>query len=465
MDSLKLAEMLDAIRSGEPNIHSILIIRHGVLIMEAYFDPFHAEAPHELASCTKSVTSALVGIAIDKGLMKGASQPAYELFPEVILDDERKQEITVENLLTMTSGLEWPEWEHEYRSPVNPYSATTYMPDSAQYFFDQPLIEQPGVKFNYNSGGSHMLSVMVSRAADMSTLEFARRELFTPLGISVVQWPKAEDGVNLGGSGMRLLPRDMAKFGQLYLQKGQWDGRQVISEAWVNASTQPHSSPEAGMNYGYQWWIPQDKGYLAMGWGQQNIWVLPEQDLVVVITAGMKNDLLLPHAKIIDQYILPAVKSDSSLPPDPQGEAQLAAELFSAQYPAPQLVKPLPPIASQIVGKTYLVTGSSITLGLQSFLIEKFTDTEMLIDVSLTHEDLKLRAGLDGVFRRSPTETGEIALQAYWEGEKTLVLTWQNLQSAEHALIHITFQGNDLVVTVDLYVEGISETSDGTLLN
>jgi len=466
MSSLKLAEMLAAIRSAsdfnERNIHSILIVRHGRLVMEAYFSPFHAGAVHQLASCTKSVTSALVGIAIGQGLLKGVDQPAWELFPEVTLDDPHKKEITVEHFLSMSSGLEWPEGEIEYRSPNNPYSATSYLPASTQFVFDQPLIRTPGTQFNYNSGGSHMLSVMVNRASGISTLEFARRELFAPLGISTTRWEKGEDGVNLGGSGLFLLPRDMAKFGQLYLQNGRWDDKQVVPQKWVHASSQKHISLRSGVDYGYQWWIPQGKGYVAMGWGQQNIWVLPEQDMVVVFTAGMKNNQWLPHQQYLDKYILPAVKSTQPLPANPQGEAKLAAELEAVQNPEPKPVKPLPQVATQLIGKTYLVTGASITLGLQSISILGYTPNEALIRVGFTHEDVDLRAGLDGVYRRSPTKTGEIALKGNWEDDHTFALDWQDINSAEHALIHLTYQEDALRVKVDLHVEGISEESEGS---
>jgi len=464
MDSRQLAEMIAAIRAEGRNIHSLLVARHGHLVLEAYFDPFYAEAPHRLYSCTKSVTSSIVGIAIGKGLLQGVDQPVYELFPEVALDDPRKQEITVEHLLSMSSGLEWPEGEIEYRSPNNPYSATSYLEHSAQYVFDQPLIEQPGTLFNYNSGGSHLLSMMVSRAAGMSTLEFARRELFAPLGISVAEWDKTEDGMNSGGTGLRLLPRDMAKFGQLYLQGGRWDGQPVIPEAWVIASSQPNISFQDGIEYGYQWWIPQGKGFLAQGWGQQDIWVLPEQDMVVVVTAGLRNDTWLPYAQYLDTYILPAIKSSEALPPDPEAETLLAAELQAAQHPAPQPVQPLPPLAEQLVGKTYLVTDASITMGLQSITIKGFTPDEMQIEMGVGNEDMLLSAGLDGVFRRSPTETSEVALKGTWEDEQTLALTWQDVTSAEGASMRLTYQGEELLVQVDLFVEGIGETSHGSLL-
>lgn len=466
--SNKLAEMLMAIRMSphfnDRNIHSILIVRHGHLVMEAYFSPFHANAVHQLASCTKSVTSALVGIAIEKGLLKRVDEPVWELFPEVNLDDPRKKTITIDHFLSMSSGLEWPEGEIEYRSPNNPYSATSYLSASTQYVFDQPIIHTPGTQFNYNSGGSHMLSVMVSRASRMSTLEFARRELFAPLGIADVRWDTGEDGINLGGSGLYLLPRDMAKFGQLYLQNGRWDEKHVISPYWVKASTQKHISLRPGVDYGYQWWIPVGEGYLAIGWGQQNIWVLPAQDMVVVITAGRKNDQWLSYQGYMDKYILPSIKSEWTLPANPQGEEKLIAELEAAKNPLPHPVKPLPQVAQQIINKTYLITGASITLGLQSITIQGYTPNEALIRVGLTHEDVDLRAGLDGVFRRSLTKTGEIALKGTWEDEHTLALDWQDVNAAERALIHLTYQGESLHVKVDLHVEGISEESEGSLL-
>jgi CubicO group peptidase (beta-lactamase class C family) len=464
MDSSILAKMINAMRSDGRNIHSLLVVRHGVLVLEAYFNPFHKDAPHMLASCTKSVTSALVGIAIEKRLLQSASQPAWELFPEVTLDDPQKKDITVENFLTMSSGLEWPEWETDYRSPNNPYSATTYLQNSTQWVYDQALIHKPGTVFSYNSGGSHLLSSMVSRAAGMDTLEFARRELFGPLGISQAGWDRAEDGVNLGGAGLSLLPRDMAKFGQLYLQNGNWDGHQVVPEAWVKASTEAHIPYQPGTEYGYQWWIPKGKGFTAWGWGQQNIWVVPQQDLVVVITAGMSNQRFLPNGELLSGYIIPAVRSNQALPPNPQAEAQLDKQLKLAQNPPAQPAAALPPITRQITGKTYLVTDGSITLGLQSFLFKDFSANEAHVIIGVTHEDMEVRAGLDGVFRRSPIKNGELALKGRWLNDHTLELTWQDLHNAERAVLRLDFQGEELVVDVDLLIEGIHETSHGHVM-
>ena len=461
MDSALLADLLGKIESDGNHIHSLLIVRHGHLVLEDYFDPFDKNTAHQLASVTKSFTGALIGKAIEKGYLKGVDQPLYTFFSDVTLDDPAKKAITIGNVLSMSSGLDWPEWDNEYRSPVNPYSTIIYENDSAKYFFDQPMAHTPGKVFNYNTGGSHLLSAVVTRASGESTLDFAKKELFGPLGISDVKWETAEDGIYKGGAGLSLRPRDMAKFGQLYLQQGIWQGQPIINKDWINQSAQAHATYSPTVKYGYQWWLPQSKGMVAVGWGNQNIWVLPQADMVVVFTAGVKNEQLLPHATYLDHYILASVKSDKALPANPSGYAKLQKTIALNGHPQAKPVHPVPATAQSLVGKTYLVTDASITLGLQSMTIKRIGANDMEMTIGLTGEDDDLKVGLDGIYRRSPTKTGEIALKGDWVDDHTLDLTWQELGSPENAKLRVSYQGEKIEVKVDLWVEGISETSHG----
>ena len=465
LDSGLLADMVSDIRSNGSKMHSILIARHGVLVFEVYFDPFYNGAPHQLASCTKSITSALVGIAIGKGLIQGMDQPVYGFFPDLALDDEAKKAITLEHLLTMSSGLDWAEGGNDYRSPVNDFTAINYESNPAQYFFDHPLAQKPGSTFVYNSGGSNLLSLIVSKTSAMDTLDFARQELFGPLDIKQVNWEKTETGARQGGAGLQLLPRDMAKFGELYLQHGRWLDRQIVPAEWVGQSSIARMAVTNGIQYGYQWWIPDGEGFTASGWGNQNIWVLPEQDMVVVFTAGTKNDKVLANKDYLDRYILPAVQSDKALPDDPEKFDLLQAEIQKAQHPTPQAVKDIPGGVKELIGKTYLITDSNITLGLQTITIQKIEADQMTMQIGLTGEDADLLVGLDGVYRRARTKNGEIALKGYWEDERTLVFDWQALDAAESARLHIRYEGQKIRVKVDLWIEGFSEESEGEILD
>jgi len=267
MDSAQLIQMLDAVTARRLDIHSILIIRHGYLVAEVYYGSNSPTLKHELYSVTKSFTSALVGIAIQKGHIAGVSQPVLDLFADrqVANVDARKKAMTLEHLLTMSSGLDWPESGSAYTTTANPYVGMMRSPNWVQFVLDRPMAQPPGAVFNYNSGASHLLSAIVQKTTGTSTLAFARENLWKPLGITDVAWGADTSGIAVGGSDLRLTPRDMAKLGYLYLRGGVWDGQQIVPAEWVKTSTTKHiTSGNAGLDYGYQWWIWPD-GFAAQG--------------------------------------------------------------------------------------------------------------------------------------------------------------------------------------------------------
>jgi CubicO group peptidase (beta-lactamase class C family) len=302
MDSAKLDQMAREIDEKKIPIKSVLVIRHGFIVAEKNQFPATKNTTYELYSCTKSFTSTLVGIMVDQGLLK-LEQPVLSFFPDKTFEnvDERKKAMTVENLLTMTSGLEWNEGDRVYQEM---YTSA----DWVKYVLDKPMAAQPGTQVVYNSGSSHVLSAIVGQAAGMPTLEFARKYLFEPLGIKNPTWTWNADsqGNPIGGWGLQLSTRDMAKLGYLFLHEGQWDGRQIVSAEWVkNATTDRMPNKAVGEDgYGFQWWTIGDKGYAAQGRYGQIIYVHPELDLVVVMTAQLDNSA--PEWDLINQYIIPA---------------------------------------------------------------------------------------------------------------------------------------------------------------
>ena len=307
MDSQQLAKMFESIKQQDLNLDGVLIIRHGTIVTETYFPPFQQDTKHELYSCTKSFISALMGIAIDKGYIDGIDQPMLDFFPERTFanSDARKTAMTLENLLTMTSGLDWEEGD-----PI--YAQMMRSPDWVQFVLDTPMAVEPGSQFNYCSGCSHVLSAIVQATTGTSTLDFAQAYLFEPLGISDVYWYADPDGIANGGWGLRLTPRDMAKLGYLYLHHGVWDGQQIVSTEWVSASVKAHVQAEDELDYGYQWWVyPALNAYTARGRGGQLIFVMPDLDIVVVFTAEIEDGHVL--LELIEDFIVPAAQGDSSL--------------------------------------------------------------------------------------------------------------------------------------------------------
>ncbi len=326
MDGNKLGEMVDYINVNKIPIKSVVVVRHGYIVLDKSFTGSHSM--NNLKSVTKSFSSALIGIAIDKGYIDSVDQTVLSLFPgrEIANLDARKSAMTVEDLLTMRAGLDWPSGPCWWLDGAECADYTTQImledEDSLQFILDQPMANEPGTTFVYTSGASHLLSAMISETTGLSALEFAKENLFKPLGIQNVSWQKDGEGLNMGWTDIALHPHDMAKFGYLFLNEGRWDGEQVISAEWVQNSQKPHAETinKIQPNYGYQWWVNPELGfYNAAGSGGNYIIVHPEQDMVVVFTGNLKGVLGqekwwegIPE-ELIRVYILPAVYGDPIL--------------------------------------------------------------------------------------------------------------------------------------------------------
>ncbi|WP_340024323.1 serine hydrolase [Paenibacillus sp. FSL K6-1096] len=304
------------------DLRSCLIQRQGKLIFEYYRDQ---HIPSELAkinSCTKSILSALIGIAIDKGLLSGVSAPLREFFPQLTRDaDSRKQHITLEQLLNMSAGFRWTEF-----GGANSFPKMTRSSHWINYVLEQPLAEEPGVRMEYNSGISQLLSAILVQAAGRSTAEFAEEFLFGPLGIREYEWETDPQGIHTGGYGLKLRPADLLNFGQLYLQEGIWQGVQLLSGSWVKQSVQPamETEPPRHGGYAWHWWTESmirrsgsDESviadyYYARGYAGQFVYVLPALQLVVVLTQDNKRGRNNPPPDVFRDYLSPLLKATSS---------------------------------------------------------------------------------------------------------------------------------------------------------
>lgn len=303
MDPSMLEKMQAEIDDQHIQLHSLLILRNGVIVWEKYYDGYTADTKHAMYSVTKSFVSTLVGIAIDQGKIESVRQPVRDLLPGRTFQnsDERKQAMTLENLLTMSSGLSWIEGDATYSKM---YASA----DWVQMVMDLPMAAESGKEFLYCSGCSHVLSAIVQNAAGESTLKFAEKNLFQPLKITNQRWEMDRKGIAIGGWGLNITPRDMAKLGYLYLNQGAWDGKQVVSSSWIQAATSRHIDTDGDLGYGYQWWIyPTHDAYAALGRFGQTIFVAPGLNLIVVTTAQIEEGHD-PIFGLIDDYILPAVK-------------------------------------------------------------------------------------------------------------------------------------------------------------
>jgi len=275
---------LRAAASELPQLRSLLVGWRGRLAAEYHARGVRPDAPANVKSASKSIISALVGIAIDRGLIKSVAEPIATYFPELRRDpDPRKHAITIEDLLTMRAGLESTSGRN--------YGAWVRSPDWVRYALRQPMVSEPGGAMEYSTGSSHLLSAMLTKASGMSTLQFAQESLAAPLGFRLAVWPKDPQGIYFGGNEMLLTPKQMIAIGELYLHRGRVNGRQVVPAAWVDASCVPRTTSawDSDRQYGYGWWI-QDfdhgKACFAWGYGGQYILVFRDLDLVVAATSS-----------------------------------------------------------------------------------------------------------------------------------------------------------------------------------
>ncbi|MFX1319212.1 MAG: serine hydrolase domain-containing protein [Promethearchaeota archaeon] len=289
MNSAILQQLHTHIHTNELPLDSYLVIRHGYIVYEDYPGSYEVHNSHILHSVTKSFTSALIGIAIDQGYISSVDTPVVSFFTDRTIAnlDARKERMTVENLLNMRAGLEWDEWTYPYTDSRNDLVQMIYSSNCIQFMLDRPMATEPGTSWVYNTGASHLLAGIIRETTGQFPIDFASDNLFEPLGISTVRWTRDRNGLNFGGSELYLRPRDMAKFGLLYLNDGEWDGTQIISSNWVHQSQHSPAHPWAGTGYGYQWWKLLSAGtFEARGLYSQWIIVHPEYDLVIVQTAS-----------------------------------------------------------------------------------------------------------------------------------------------------------------------------------
>jgi CubicO group peptidase (beta-lactamase class C family) len=323
VDSDLLADMLELVLDRGYNIDSVLIVRNGYLVLEAYAAPYDADSRHIVHSCTKSIISALVGIAIEQGYLEGVDQPVLEIFSErtVAHRDAAKEAMTLEHVLMMATGLECRDsYLYNWRGLQEMRASG----DWVQFVLDLPMSEEPGTKFEYCNGAAFLLSAILQEKTGQSAAGYARKHLFGPLGISDVEWPANLQGITIGWGKLRMRPRDMAKIGYLYLNGGRWEGEQVVPSAWVEVSTRQHIVAGTLQDgYGYQWWIDSSGPYMALGYAGQYIAVVPEKDMVVVFTSELPDSEFFVPRDLLEQFIIPAARSTDPLPGNPGGVDRL----------------------------------------------------------------------------------------------------------------------------------------------
>ena len=341
MDSSVLEGMVNTLYMHPGHlVEGIIIVREGKLVFEKYFPGrahatqgaypvmYDRDTPHILSSTTKSFTSALLGIAIDQGLIEGVNQPLSDFFPEFPwLAQGEKSSLSVEHMITMSAGLEWDQTTYPILDPRNDIHNIQAADNPWDWYLSKPLVTTPGEVFLYSEGCINVVGEVIERASGMSLDNFSGQFLFGPLGIEDFSWARVwghPDWVWASGD-LQLRPRDMAKFGKLYLQGGIWEGNRIVSQGWIEASSSPYhvfdgseiesywNDRNGAVGYGFAWWLKSDDygpgAYDAWGWGDQHVTVLPAHDIVVAHTGGSYFEVpfLLSH-DVITQYVIQSIR-------------------------------------------------------------------------------------------------------------------------------------------------------------
>ncbi len=441
-----LVDVLDYIRDENVPLHSLLVIRHGYVVMDAYFYPYDGRALHDVASVTKSVTTTLIGIALDRGYLPSLEHPVRDVLTQY--DDpalwEDKTPIRIRDFVSMTSGLDCG-----YQPAERELQAMRKSDAPIRYVLDLPRVADPGAVFSYCSPGMHLLSGVVSSASGRPTHEFAREFLFEPLGIRDVEWPADRNGLSAGWGELRLHPHDMAKIGFLFLHGGQWGEEQVVSRAWVTSATSRQIRVDAreDVDYGYGWWILEgafEGVYEAQGRGEQSISVWPEKDLIVVFTGAHRD------RSEIAARLAGALASDRAIPNDEPALDRLNERLEQAKRP-PEPAQVNPARSFPHEGRFFEIEPNA--LGLQSLSLSRSSDDEALFTLTFTDEladsgRYELPVGLDGLYRiaEAGPAGGAAGMRGAWLSDTSFVLDYHEPAGVDHYRFTTHFSDEQVVI-------------------
>ncbi len=482
MDSQKLVEMVafyeeQSAADSEIAIDSISIVRNGYLVADIYFDPLYPkDTKHIIHSCTKSIMSALIGIAIEQGHIASVDAPVVDFFTDkgIEITDERMAAITLKDLLSMQTGIRSQDsYLYEWRGLFVAMATD----DWVAYTLSLPMDTEPGTRFDYSNLSSFLLSAIIQETTGMDTLSFARKNLFDPLGIEDVYWETSPQGINIGFARMWLKPHDMAKFGMLYLQQGQWDGQQIIPASWIEESITPHAYPknyhdvldENGEKdydasqtnwvsakffrpfsdgYGYQWWLDRDGSFNALGTSGQYIMVAPEENLVVAVTSSASGMGTFFPAKLFDEYIRPSIQSKEAIAPNAAAQSELAAVSGPPELDIePQTVPELPAIAQEISGKTYMLETNRWNHDNFQFGFDPALDYATFSYTAKVHDVASFQIGLDNAYRFTDTEIGPFAAYGSWTAPDSFEISYQQIGYSAPAQFIVTFEQDEIEVT------------------
>ncbi len=386
-------------------VHSFMLLRHGTVVAEGWWAPYRPDVPHMLYSLSKSFTSSAIGIAVDEGLLS-IDDPVLNFFPGDAPADpsEHLRAMTVRHLLTMNTG-------HHEDTLAAIWSGTD--DNWPRAFLSLPVEYEPGTWFAYNTPATYMLSAIITQLTGEFLIDYLRPRLFDPLGIDNPVWDADPHGRSLGGSGLHITTDDIARFGQMYLQQGEWNNQRILSEAWVADASAAHSdnsitqaNPDWTVGYGYQIWRNRPGGYRGDGAFGQYCIVLPEHDVVLAMTSGVRD-----MQRVLDcawEYLLPAF-GPTALPEDPAAHASLMDKLTSLSLPVAAGVS-TSGIAGAVSGRMYAIEPNSF--GIERVRLD-FERDSALITIADAMGEYGMTAGY-GDWREGVAERRVLGRDRFW---------------------------------------------------
>ena len=452
VSSAALLALLDEAGAKIDSLHSVMIVRRGHVIAEGWWAPYAAEEPHQMFSLSKSFTSTAVGLAIAEGKFS-VEDPVLKFFPDEApaQPSANLRAMRVRDLLTMSTG------HHNEDLQGFPYNSDESV---VKKFLALPVTHKPGTFFVYNTPATYMLSAIVQKTTGQTVLDYLRPRLFATLGIADPTWEASKQGVSMGGFGLSIRTEDIAKFGQLYLQKGKWNGKQLVPAAWTETATSrwmsngsnPASDWEQG--YGFQFWRCRHGAIRGDGAHGQFCVVLAEQDTVVAITAGTRD--LQGVLNVLWAKLLPALAGKSALPADAAAHAKLKAKLASLSLKHPVAIA-TPSLAREIADRRYVFPSNP--LGIESVSFEGSADdaraTRLTTVVAGRQERINLAPGEweRGEVAQGPT-AGVVALSGAWTASDTYTLDLVRYRTPFVLRHRLKFKGDEVLLTIETNVGG-----------
>jgi CubicO group peptidase (beta-lactamase class C family) len=446
ISSAALLAFVDAL-AGVPEIHSLMVLRHGSVVAEGWWSPYAAARPHMLFSLSKSFTSSAIGLAVAEGRLS-VDDLLLSFFPDEapLYPDANLAAMRIRHLLSMSTGHDQDTTGRLHANPDG---------DWVRAFLALPVEHVPGTHFVYNSGATYMLSAVVQKLTGMQLVEYLTPRLFEPLGIENPTWETSAQGINFGGWGLSIKTEDIARFGQMYLQKGVYAGKRILSEAWVAEATskqvkngtKPDSDWEQG--YGYQIWRCQHGAYRGDGAYGQYCVVMPAQDAVLAITSRV--DDMQAVLNVAWQHLLPAFGAQP-LPENPAVQARLAGKLSGLAL-TPAQGQALTPAAAAISGKTFLLESNPMQIEAIRF---DFAVSGSTVKVRFPDGEQLIRAGcgdwVAGMMTAGGPGPRPVAASGVWTAADTFELTLRYYETPFHDTYAFQFDGGNLLLKGDVSV-------------